>query len=394
MSTGICPLVCLIPLALIALASTSRSAGAEEQPKAEDPLAAAIQPFVDSHSLAGAVMLVANKDKMLNLSAVGYADVAAHRPMPADALFWIASESKPITATAFMMLVDEGKVRLDDPVAAYLPEFHNLWVKAEQTEDRLLLKRPHHAITVREILSHTAGMPFSSPLEHPTLDTLPLRVAVSSYAMTPLDHEPGTKYQYSNAGINTAGRIIEVVSGMPYEKFLDERLFKPLGMTDTTFWPNKAQLARLAKAYKPSADKKDLEELTIGQLRYPLDDPTRGPMPAGGLFSTATDMGRFGQMLLNGGTLGGKRYISEAALHEMTTKQTPEGVPDGYGLGFSAGAAFGHGGAFATNFTVDTVHGLVLVWMIHAAGGFPNNGDQSGGAFHKAAIEHYGSGTK
>ena len=385
MSTGIPAFACLIALALAAATIAA--------PSAKDPLAAAVQPFIDSHSLAGAVMLVANKEKVLDLSAAGFMDVTAKKPMPANALFWIASESKPITSTALMMLVDEGKVKLDDPVSAYLPEFHNVWVKAEQADDHLLLKRPHHEITVREILSHTAGMSFASPMEHPTLDGLPLRVAVSSYAMTPLEHEPGTKYQYANAGINTAGRIIEVISGMPYEKFLDERLFKPLGMKDTTFWPTKSQIARLAKSYKPNAAKTDLEELTIGQLTYPLDGPGRYPMPAGGLFSTAGDMGRFGQMLLNGGTLDGKRYVSEAAIHEMTTKQTPAGVPDGYGLGFSAGPVFGHGGAFATNFTVDTVHGLVLVWMIQAAG-FPNNGDQSGGAFYNAAIAAYGTAPK
>ena len=388
MSTGIPTFACLIALTLVVVAVTTHPAAAA------DPLAAAVQPFIDSHSLAGAVMLVANKDKVLDLSAVGYEDVAAKKPMPTDALFWIASESKCITATGLMMLVDEGKVKLDDPVSAYLPEFHNVWVKAEQADDHLLLKRPHHEITVREILSHTAGMPFASPMEHPTLDGLPLRVAVASYAMTPLDTEPGTKYAYSNAGINTAGRIIEVVSGMPYEKFLDERLFKPLGMKDTTFWPNRSQIARLAKSYKPNAAKTDLEELTIGQLQYPLDGPGRYPMPAGGLFATASDMGRYGQMMLNKGELDGKRYISEASFQEMTKKQTPEGVPDSYGFGLSTGGGvFGHGGAFATNFTVDTNHGLVMVWMIQAAG-FPNNGDQSGGAFQKAAEEHFGTPAK
>src|SRR5207248_4689217 len=129
------------------------------------------------------------------------------------------------------------------------------------------LKKPGHDITVREILSHTSGLPFSSALEQPTFDLLPLRVAVLSYAMTPLLFEPGTKYQYSNAGINTAGRIIEVVSGMPYEDFLQKRLFDPLGMKDTTFWPNEEQLTRLAKSYKPNAAKNDLEETVITQLK-------------------------------------------------------------------------------------------------------------------------------
>ena len=143
-----------------------------------------------------------------------------------------------MTATALMMLVDEGKVNVDDPVEKYLPEFKGQWVKAEQDTDHMLLKRPVHPITVKNVLSHTSGLPFSSPLEQPTLDLLPLAARVRSYAMLPLEFEPDSKYQYSNAGINTAGRIIEVVSGMPYEQFMEQRLFQPLGMKDTTFWPS------------------------------------------------------------------------------------------------------------------------------------------------------------
>jgi len=355
------------------------------------PLASSLHPFVESRSLAGAVVLVANKDRVLDLSAAGYSDVGGKKLMQTNAMFWIASESKPITSTALMMLVDEGKVHLDDPVSKYLPEFYNLWLKTEQSDDHILLKRPKHAITVREILSHTSGLPFASPMEQPTLDLLPLRVAVLGYAMTPLEYEPGTKYQYSNAGINTAGRIIEVVSGMPYESFLNERLFKPLGMKDTTFRPTKAQIARLAKSYKPNDAKNDLVEMPIGQLKYPLDDASRYPIPAGGLFSTATDMARFGQMILNGGVAVGKRFISEASIHEMTRKQTANGIPDSYGLGWGAGETFGHGGAHSTNFTIDPKHGLVLIWMVQHAG-FPNNGDQSYGAFLTAAMARYGNG--
>ena len=149
------------------------------------------------------------------------------------------------------------------------------WLAVEHDRDHMLLRRPKHPITVRRILSHTSGMPFKSAMEEPTLDLLPLRVRARSYAMTPLQFEPGSKYQYSNAGINTAGRIIEVVSGIPYAEFLQTRLFEPLGMKDTTFWPDHGQLARLAKSYKPNPTKSDLEEITVTQLRYPLDDQDR-----------------------------------------------------------------------------------------------------------------------
>ena len=177
-------------------------------------IAPRLNPFVEAHTLAGAVVLVADKDRVLDVEAVGYADIANNRAMAADSLLWIASQSKPITATAFMMLVDEGKVKLDDPVKKYLPEFGNLWLAAESDDQHILLKRPHRPITVRDVLTHTSGLPFSSAMETPTLDGLTLRDAARSYAMTPLMTEPGAKYQYSNAGINTAARIIEVVSGM------------------------------------------------------------------------------------------------------------------------------------------------------------------------------------
>jgi CubicO group peptidase (beta-lactamase class C family) len=279
--------------------------------------------------------------------------------MTTDALFWIASQSKPITAAALMMLVDERKVRLDDPVERYLPEFEGQWLAAERGKDHLVLRKPRRPITVRHILSHTSGLPFSSALERPTLDLLPLRVAVGSYAMTPLLFEPGSRYQYANAGINTAGRIIEVVSGVPYEAFLERRLLRPLGMKDTTFRPTARQLRRLAKSYKPNARGTGLEERAITQLHYPLDDRQRQPMPAGGLISTAHDLARFCRMMLGGGVLDVKRYLSEAAVKEMTRKQTGPGVPEGYGLDWAVGdGSFGHGGAYATNMTVDTKRGL------------------------------------
>ncbi len=363
-----------------------------DTPSGDKSIAAAVQPFVDNHALAGAVMLVADRDKVLYQGAVGYEDVAAKKPMKTDAVFWIASQSKPITATALMMLVDEGKVNLDDPAEKYLPELKDLKVAVGKGEDRVL-KKPEQTVTVRRLLSHTSGMPFSSAKERPTLDGLTLKEGVRSYAETPLQYEPGSDYRYSNAGINTAGRIIEVVSGMRYEKFLDRRLFGPLGMKNTTFWPNKEQLARLAKSYSPNKDKTDLREIEIGQLKYPLDDHTRQPMPAGGLFSTASDLARFCQMILNGGTFEGKRYLSESAVKELTSDQTGA-LKKGYGLGWSTGGDwFGHGGAHSTNMTINRKTGLILVWMVQHAG-FPKDGNKSQDAFRRAAMERFGRAKK
>ncbi|QVL34834.1 beta-lactamase family protein [Telmatocola sphagniphila] len=374
----------LFTISLLALPSTSQAQEAASSPSIQN----ALQPFVEKHELAGAVTLVADKDKILSINTVGFADIAAKKPMKADCLFWIASQSKPITAVGLMMLIESGKVKLDDPVSRYLPEFNNQWVIAEKKNDQLVLKKPKTPVTVRHVLSHTSGMPFASSLETPTLDMLVLKDAVRSYALTPLNTEPGTKYNYSNAGINTAARIIEVVTGKKYEDYMDEMLFKPLGMKDTTFWPNEEQLTRLAKTFRPNAAKNDLEETTISQLTYPLNDHKRQPMPAGGLFSTAVDVSKFCRMLLNGGKLDGKQYLTEASIKEMTKKQTAEGIKDNYGLGFSAGESFGHGGALSTNMSVETKPGLVLVWLVQHAG-YPGKGGESQGAFRQAAYKEF-----
>ncbi len=248
-----------------------------------------------------------------------------------------------------------------------------------------------HPITVREVLSHMSGLPFKSAIETPTLDGLPLAAAVRSYAMTPLQTEPGVNYAYSNAGINTAARILEVVSGMKYEDFMQQRLFTPLGMKDTTFWPTQEQTQRIAKSYSPGAGKKNLVEIPIGQLTYPLTNRTnRFPMPAGGLFSTAQDTARFCQMLLNGGELNGKRFLSDAAFKELTGRQTPESVKESYGFGLSVGDDwFGHGGAFATNMQISTAKGLVMIWMVQHDG-FPGEGGKAQNVFKQWALEQFG----
>ena len=352
-------------------------------------ITAALQPFVENHTLAGAVTLVADKDRVLAVDTVGFSDIAAGKRMTPDAIFWIASMSKPITATAFMMLVDEGKVSIDDPVEKYLPEFKGQKVASGPDAKNPVLKTPVHPITIRNVLSHTSGLAPHSPMETPTLDLFPLAERVKSYAAMTLMFEPDSSYKYSNAGINTAGRIIEVVSGMSYERFLQEKLFTPLGMKDTTFMPNASQIARIAKSYRPNAAKDGIEETTIGQLKYPLDDPSRQPMPAGGLFSTAADLAKFCRMLLKGGQLDGKRYISEKALHTMTTKQTGD-LPTGYGLGWSVdknpGGPFGHGGAYSTNMQVNPGAGIASIYLVQHAG-YPNGdeGKKVLPAFQKAA---------
>lgn len=373
-------------LTLALLENFPQSANAQENAA----LAASVQPFVDKQELAGAVMLVASKSKVLAVDAVGWADVNAKVPMKTDAMFWIASQSKPITAAALMILVDEGKVRLDDPVEKYLPEFRGQMYAAERDDSHVVLKKPANPPTVRNLLAHTSGMPFKSRIEQPTLDILPLSARVHSYAMTPLDFQPNTRYQYSNAGINTAARIIEVITQQSFEAFLHERIFVPLLMNATTFWPNSQQAEKLAKAYK-AGTQGELSETRIEQLYYPLTDRTmRTPMPAGGLFSTAHDLARFYQMLLNGGQLDDKRILSDAAVKELISRQTPMGLKESYGLGFSVSdKSFGHGGAYSTNSTAETDRGLILIWLVQH-GSFPGDGGKAQETFKQAARQTFG----
>ncbi len=331
-----------------------------------DPIQSYLQTLVNNHTIAGAVTLIASRDGVVYLNAVGDRDRAAKAPMKTDDLFWIASTSKPMTATAFMMLVDEGKISLDDPVEKYLPEFKGQMVRV--TPGKLVPAT--HPILVREILSHTSGLPFKSGAQPGALDLLPLQDAVRSFAAEPLLFQPGTAYSYSNEGVNTAARIMEVVSGVSYEQFIQERLFDPLGMKETTFWPPADQLNRVAKTYKLDAQKQDLQEMPIEQLTYPLNDRrVRYAMPAGGLFSTAEDVAKFCRMTLNGGVLDGKRYISPAALRMMTSRQNGGLGGTSYGFGWNVSeSGFGHGGANKNSMEINVAKGWILIFMVQQAG--------------------------
>ena len=354
-------------------------------------LAAVLQPFIEDQLAAGLVTVVADGSKVWDVTCVGHEDVAAKRPMKPDSMFWIASMSKAITAAGVMALVDDGKLKLDDPVAKYLPEFKDQRVVAEVSPEKTVLVPPVHPITLQDCLCHTAGLPFKSIIEQPTLDLLPLRVAAISHAAAPLMHQPDSKYQYSNAGINIAGRIIEIVSGQDYESFLKQRIFAPLGMNDTTSFPSEEQVSRLAAVYRPNNEKTALEVTQISQLKYPLTSKDRQPMPGGGFFSTAGDVTKFCQMLLNGGTLGGKRVISEASARAMHERQTPTELTEAYGLGLKleADGRYGHGGAQGTNMTVDPARGLVMIYMIQTAGQRTPRAKEILPAFHRAAAAQY-----
>ncbi len=358
-----------------------------------------MQAFVEEGVISGAVTLVARRDRIVSLEAIGLADVAGRKPMRANHLFWIASMTKPITAVAVLILQDEGKLKVEDSVEKYLPEFKGQWMIQEKSSNTLNLVRPSRPITIRDLLTHTSGI---GDVAAPRFDCSLAELAMA-YSQQPLRFPPGSKWEYSNPGINTLGRIIEVVSGQKFADFLQRRVLDPLGMKDTTFWPTPGQAKRLAKSYKPAAGGAGLEETAVSFVKGGLSDRQRTAMPAGGLFSTAGDMARFYQMALNEGAHRGQRLIAKESLALMTRTQSGEiktGFTDGmsWGLGFQvvkqpqgvtamlSPGTFGHGGAYATQSWADPKKDLILVLMIQRAG-FPN-GDNSPvrGAFQKAAV--------
>jgi CubicO group peptidase (beta-lactamase class C family) len=356
----------------------------------------AMQECIAKQEVAGVVTLVATRDKVLNLQAAGLADIAAKAPMRTDTICWIASMTKPITATAVLMLQEEGKLSVDDPVAKYLPELGDL-----KTADGKSAK-----LTLRHLLTHTSGMPEATGEQykaaHSLADVIPF------YLGKPLKFEPGTKWQYCQSGIISLGRIVEIVSGQPFPVFLQERLFDPLAMKDTTFYLTSEQFSRLAMTYRRTQAK--LEQDPLDFRGRPPTDHDRYPAPNGGLFSTAPDYTKFCRMILNQGTLDGKRYLQPESVKLMTSLQTGDlktgfTPGNGWGLGWcvvrepqgitamlSAGT-FGHGGAYGTQAWIDPVKQVIYVLMFQRSN-FPTNADDTEvrRAFQAAAARALGFG--
>jgi CubicO group peptidase (beta-lactamase class C family) len=379
---------CVIPLrfALALLFAATALVAAPADKFAGVP--AALQPFVEQHEISGAVALVANRDRILHLSAVGQSDIASGRKLAPDDLFWIASMSKPITAVCVGMLVDEGKIAFDDPVEKFLPEFRNQWVISEQAADRRVLVKATRPVTLRDLLTHTSGMG-----EYPATDPhWTLAEMTKMAAREPLRFQPGSRWAYSTAGIDALGRVVEVVSGGPFHEFMQRRLLDPLGMKSTTWWVSAGQEKIRAHTYR--RDNQTLVETPIFYMYGgAVTDRQRPALGGAGLFSTAADVAKFYQMLLRGGEAGGRRLLKAETLAEMTRKQTGDlrarpGMP--WGLGFCviedpaqmeanrhlSPGTFGHGGAFGTQSWADPVRGLVYVFMIQRDK-IPNNPDNS-----------------
>jgi len=345
-------------------------------------IATRMQAFVDKGEAAGVVTLVATKDRILYVGAVGKSDLAKDRKMRTDDIFWIASMSKPITAVCIAILADEGKLRFDDPLSKYLAEFANV------------------PVTLRQVMTHTSG--FGEMMNREP--HLTLAETSKLLAAQPLRFKPGSRFAYSTVGIDVLGRVVEVVSGMPFDQFLQKRLLNPLGMKNTSFWVAPEKESRWAHPCRWNAQTSKLEETTIPYLyKTAVTDRGRPPLGGAGLFSTAEDVARFYQMMLN----KGKRILKPETVAEMTRKQTGEltarpGMP--WGLGFcvvedpSKMAAnsvlspnsFGHGGAFSTSSWADPVKNRIWVIMFERDGkGNPDNSDLRI-AFQEAAAKGLG----
>lgn len=380
----------LVFLALYCLATASADAVEFDNTKLSQ-IATKMQTFVDQQHLSGAVTVVGSKEGIAHIAAVGVLDTDSKQQMPEDALFRIASMTKPITAIAVMILADEGKLAVTDPVEKHLPEFRGQMQVASRENGMVTLKKPPRPITIHDLMTHTSGLPSGLPeglSDVYVTRQLTLKEAVLVSSQRPLDFEPGTKWSYCNAGIDTLGRIVEVVSGKSFEDFLAQRIFQPLKMKDTTFYPTSDQMARIATVY----DRKDgklarAEKVIIGPA-----DNARHPIPAGGLYSTARDLAKLYQLLLKGGEQDGTRIISAKSLAEMTRLQTGElacgFVPGmGFGYGFAvvrepqgvtamlSPGTYGHGGAFGTQGWIDPQRGVFAILLIQRVG-LPN-GDAS-----------------
>ena len=337
-----------------------------------------MKEFVENGEVAGTVNLVAFHGKVALLEAVGWQDIEAKKPMRTDSIFQIMSMTKPITGTAIMMLMEEGKLRLLDPVEKWLPSFKDQTLKGGG--------KPAHPITIRDLMTHTSGMsgPYAPLADLYTKLDHTLAESVDLFAKAPLDFEPGSKWQYSNTGLATLGRLVEVVSGQPYEEFVAARILRPLGMKDSFYFPPADKTSRIAVVYRKVNGKLERSPGTIlGGDSTKFRPGARYPAPEFGLFSTASDIFAFYQMMLNHGVYNGKRYLSQASIDLMSASHTVDlkagHMPaTAFGLTFElvrdpigtltlhSPGTFGHGGAFGTYSWVDRPKDLVGVFMVQS----------------------------
>ncbi len=350
---------------------------------------------VKEGDIPGVVALVARNGKIVYYKAFGMADNAAKRPMKRDDIFRIASQSKAITSTAVMMLWEEGKFRLDDPISKYIPEFKNPQVLNTfvYSDTTYTAKPASREITIRHLLSHTSGIGYgeidgderisliyrkAGVTDLFTTENISIGESVKKLAKLPLHHNPGEKYTYSE-GLDVLGYFIEVISGMPFDVFLKTRLFDPLGMTDTGFYLPAGKAGRLVPVQYPVDGKWVRYPVTFYDPDYPVKGAKRFFSGGAGLCSTAKDYATFLQMYLNGGELNGVRILSRTTIQTIMGNQYPslsEGKVEHYGLAFGVVdqkgqdtgglgslGTFNWGGYFNTQFFADPKEKIIGILM-------------------------------
>jgi CubicO group peptidase (beta-lactamase class C family) len=385
------------------------SASAESEGMSTERLAqlrSGMKELVDQGRLAGVVTMVSRHGKVVEFDAAGKRDIAANAPMQKDSIFRIYSMSKPITGVAMMILFEEGKWQLNDPVAKYIPEFAKLKVYGTDANNNVVMKDQAHPVTMRELMSHSGGFTYGF-FSNTAVDKLQLEADllnpnntldefIKRVAKLPLNAQPGTEWHYS-ISVDIQGYIVQRLSGMPFEEFLEKRIFKPLGMVDTAFYVPKEKLNRFAEFYNYDKDGK-LQVVGVKDgLNHDFAAKPALSSGGGGLVSTATDYMRFCQMLLNGGQFDGVRILSPLTVELMRTNVLAPHMSvfapgEGFGLDFAiytdpiaAGGYYGKGsyfwgGAAGTWFWIDPVNDLIVLGMIQqvagtgaaAAGGVPD----------------------
>lgn len=348
--------------------------------------------FVDRGAVAGAVTLVARHGVVAEFDATGFQNLESKKPMAKDTIFQIMSMTKPLTGIGIMMLMEEGKLGIGDPVERHLPEFRGQMVIQDRNPDgSIVLKKPARPITIRDLMTHTSGMFDSLPesiKEHNQRMNMTLAEAVSIFSQQPLEFEPGTRWKYSSPGIGVLGRIIEVASGQSFEAFMTERLFRPLEMKDSFFFPPADKLNRIAMVYQSKDGKlAPAGDNILGGDPSRFRKGARYPAPEWGLFSTAADLDSVYQMMLNGGVYQGRRYLSRASVEIMTQLLTGD-IPNsgwigggGYGLTWEviknapgtllllSPGSYGHGGAFGTQGWIDPAKDMIRILLVQRSDG-------------------------
>ncbi len=323
-------------LFIVGVLFATNVAGADIEQARLDAIAADLQARVDANKLSGAVVMIAKDGEIQMSQAFGNQTVEDSVPMTTDSIFRIFSMTKPVAGTALMILHDEGKFQMSDPVEKYIPEFANMQVfTAENADGSVATEAAAHPMTIQELVSHTGGLMYVPPLSSGPVPNAYLKAGILSRDVAladqipklgeiPLGYQPGTQWVYS-ISVDVQGYLVEVLSGQPFDEFLQQRIFGPLGMVDTSFYVEAAKASRLAGQYRPGTDG-TLQRSDNGDF---LEKPAFFS-GGGGLTSTASDYMKFAQMHLNGGELNGTRILSEAAVQIMRSNQLPDSI-DGIG---------------------------------------------------------------